>query len=70
MYCLMPLMIYDNELPRFASGNNAVLNFKNAYPCACWIACPTSWAAIAVPATVGLLKLSGDNTTLFLTGSK
>src|SRR5699024_7246450 len=57
------------ELPIFAKGTNEVLNLKKKYPWACCIACPTSWAAIAVPATEGLLKFAGDKTRTFLLGS-
>jgi len=37
--------------PKLATGTTADLRARGAYPWACWMACPASWAATPTAAT-------------------
>ena len=55
--------------PILAAGTKRVLNERGAYPLACCMACPLSWAATPIAAIELLEYTLSDNLSTFLDGS-
>ena len=59
----------NNLEPKLTAGTIMLLRDKGAYPLACCIACPVSWAATPMAAMELLEYTLSDNLKTFLDGS-
>ena len=65
-----PIIIrgHASEDPILATGTSALLKLSGAYPFACWIACPHSWAATPTAATDVELHTESDRLSVLFDG--